>query len=113
MLSNGDVSSPCDINFSRCRIVVVFEHQDGRIGKGMKTRPTAACKLWNEVQQLCDRHVPRYLTLLSLSLFVLTGSLLAQNWGAPVWSDEFNGAANSAPDSTKWTYDVGNLNVNH
>lgn len=25
-----------------------------------------------------------------------------------VWSDEFNGAANSAPDPTKWTYDLGN-----
>lgn len=79
----------------------------------MKTKPTAACKLWNQVQQLFERHVPRYLTLLSLSLLVLTGSLSAQNWDAPVWSDEFNGAANSAPDSAKWTYDVGNLNVNH
>ena len=79
----------------------------------MKTRPTAACKLWNEVQQLCDSHLPRYLTLPSLFLFVLSGGLSAQNWGAPVWSDEFNGTANSAPDSTKWTHDVGNLNVNH
>ena len=26
----------------------------------------------------------------------------------PVWSDEFNGTAGSAPDSSKWTYDVGN-----
>jgi beta-glucanase (GH16 family) len=24
-----------------------------------------------------------------------------------VWSDEFNGTANSPPDSTKWTYDLG------
>jgi beta-glucanase (GH16 family) len=24
-----------------------------------------------------------------------------------VWSDEFNGADGSAPDSTKWTYDIG------
>jgi hypothetical protein len=24
-----------------------------------------------------------------------------------VWSDEFNGAAGSVPDSSKWTYDVG------
>jgi beta-glucanase (GH16 family) len=24
-----------------------------------------------------------------------------------VWSDEFNGANGSAPDSTKWTYDIG------
>jgi beta-glucanase (GH16 family) len=54
-----------------------------------------------------------HLVLLSLFFFVHTSSLSAQNWGAPVWSDEFNGAANSAPDSAKWVYDVGNLNVNH
>jgi beta-glucanase (GH16 family) len=32
-------------------------------------------------------------------------------WGATawhvVWSDEFNGAAGTAPDATKWTYDLG------
>jgi len=54
-----------------------------------------------------------FMLLSLLSFLFLTGSLSAQNWGPPVWSDEFNGAANSAPDSTKWTYDVGNLNVNH
>lgn len=37
----------------------------------------------------------------------------AQNWGNPIWSDEFNGAANTAPDSTTWTFDVGNLHVNN
>jgi beta-glucanase (GH16 family) len=26
---------------------------------------------------------------------------------AQVWADEFNGPANSAPDPTKWTYDLG------
>ena len=30
----------------------------------------------------------------------------AQNWQL-IWSDEFNGAAGSFPDSTKWTYDTG------
>lgn len=29
-------------------------------------------------------------------------------WGDPVWSDEFNGAAHELPDPAKWTYDVGN-----
>ncbi len=29
-------------------------------------------------------------------------------WGDPVWSDEFNGAAQQSPDPSKWTYDVGN-----
>jgi beta-glucanase (GH16 family) len=36
----------------------------------------------------------------------------AQNWGNPVWSDEFNGPANSAISSTNWQYDTGILNVN-
>ena len=27
-----------------------------------------------------------------------------------VWSDEFNGQANAAPDPAKWTYDLGNNN---
>ena len=31
-------------------------------------------------------------------------------WGAPVWSDEFNGPAQQTPDPTKWTFDVGNQN---
>ncbi|HVW12014.1 MAG TPA: glycoside hydrolase family 16 protein [Bryobacteraceae bacterium] len=30
--------------------------------------------------------------------------------GQLVWSDEFNGAANTAPDPAKWTYDLGNNN---
>jgi beta-glucanase (GH16 family) len=28
-------------------------------------------------------------------------------WGEPVWSDEFDGPAQSLPDPTKWTYDTG------
>ncbi|HWT65733.1 MAG TPA: glycoside hydrolase family 16 protein, partial [Terracidiphilus sp.] len=32
----------------------------------------------------------------------------AFRWGDPVWSDEFNGPAQQLPDSTKWTYEVGN-----
>ena len=31
-------------------------------------------------------------------------------WGAPVWSDEFDGAAQQVPDPTKWTYQTGNEN---
>jgi beta-glucanase (GH16 family) len=31
----------------------------------------------------------------------------AQSWNL-TWSDEFNGAAGTFPDSTKWNYDVGN-----
>jgi beta-glucanase (GH16 family) len=28
-------------------------------------------------------------------------------WGDPVWSDEFDGSAQSAPDPAKWTFDTG------
>jgi beta-glucanase (GH16 family) len=32
----------------------------------------------------------------------------ALKWGDPVWSDEFDGAAQQLPDPSKWTYDTGN-----
>lgn len=28
------------------------------------------------------------------------------NWGAPAWSDEFDGAARQLPDPAKWTFDL-------
>ncbi len=28
-------------------------------------------------------------------------------WGAPAWSDEFNGAAQQLPNPANWTYDIG------
>ncbi len=31
-------------------------------------------------------------------------------WGDPVWSDDFNGAAQQLPDPSKWTFDTGNQN---
>ncbi|MGD0941274.1 MAG: glycoside hydrolase family 16 protein [Terracidiphilus sp.] len=31
-------------------------------------------------------------------------------WGDPIWSDEFNGAAQQLPDPSKWTFDAGNQN---
>jgi len=37
----------------------------------------------------------------------------AQSWGQPVWSDEFNGPINSPIDPAKWTFDIGNLQVNN
>src|SRR5271169_2099784 len=37
----------------------------------------------------------------------------SQDWGRPVWSDEFDGGAGAFPDASRWTYDVGNLNVNN
>jgi beta-glucanase (GH16 family) len=38
---------------------------------------------------------------------------MAQNWGQPVWSDEFTGPVGTPIDSTKWTYDTGILSVNN
>lgn len=31
-------------------------------------------------------------------------------WGEPVWSDEFDGAARQSPDPAKWGYETGNQN---
>jgi beta-glucanase (GH16 family) len=48
-----------------------------------------------------------------LLVLISSTKVLAQTWGTPVWSDDFNGAAKSHVDPAKWTYDTGNLNVNH
>ncbi len=42
-------------------------------------------------------------------LFIVACETLlpASNWKL-IWSDEFNGPANAAPDASKWTYDLGN-----
>jgi beta-glucanase (GH16 family) len=55
----------------------------------------------------------RVLSLLALAWFLIAGLAHAQTWGSPVGQDEFNGALNSPIDSTKWTYDTGNLMVNN
>ena len=58
--------------------------------------------------------VPQWASSAFLLFALLIANIAsAQNWGNPVWSDEFNGAQNAAPDSTKWTFDVGNLGVNN
>src|SRR5258707_9008893 len=43
---------------------------------------------------------------IALLLAVTAQPMFAQNWQL-IWSDEFNGAANSSPDPSKWTYDTG------
>jgi beta-glucanase (GH16 family) len=58
----------------------------------------------------------RCMTLRSAVVFLFLISSIpiqAQNWGSPVWQDEFNGAAGSAIETSKWTYDTGNLQVNN
>ena len=47
----------------------------------------------------------RWIQLLLLSLLAAL-PLSASDWHL-VWSDEFDGPANSAPDPAKWTYDLG------
>ena len=54
----------------------------------------------------------RSLRVLSFALLLFATSLRAQDWGTPVWSDEFNRPAGSALDPAKWTFDIGNLGVN-
>ncbi len=55
------------------------------------------------------------MSLLVASIVTLgsASSARGQNWGTPVWSDEFNGVAGTPIDPTKWTYDTGILNVNN
>ena len=66
-------------------------------------------------------HSPRFLCLrgklhpiVGLVLLCLTfpSTAAAQTWTLS-WSDEFNGAANSAIDPANWQYDTGILNVNN
>jgi beta-glucanase (GH16 family) len=55
-------------------------------------------------------HPMRRVQLLAVAA-VLSAALpaSAQTWNL-IWSDEFNGAAGTFPDTTRWNYDVGNNN---
>lgn len=62
-------------------------------------------------------HLPRFAAVLARTLPSLVWLLAAipasaQNWGTPVWSDEFDGAPGTPIDRTKWTFETGILNVN-
>lgn len=61
--------------------------------------------------------------LLAVATVFVAGYLLGQrvkhpapaassspDWGEPIWSDDFDGAAQQTPDPSKWTYDTGNQN---
>lgn len=54
------------------------------------------------------------LRLSRLVAFLLFATLCAraQDWGSPVWEDEFNGPLGSSLDASKWQLDVGDLKVN-
>lgn len=48
------------------------------------------------------------------SLLALLGvPVFAQNWGEPVWSDEFNGPQGASIDPAKWNYKIGIMHVNN
>src|SRR5262245_57321225 len=49
----------------------------------------------------------RALLLATAAVLMSAAPARAQTWNL-IWSDEFNGAAGTLPDSTKWAFDVGN-----
>lgn len=55
-------------------------------------------------------HPMRRVQLLAVAAVVAAAlPARAQTWNL-IWSDEFNGASGTFPDSTKWNFDVGNNN---
>ena len=60
------------------------------------------------------RRIFVYIALASgLAALLFVSPARGQNWGNPVWFDEFDGAQGTPIDSTKWTYETGILNVNN
>jgi beta-glucanase (GH16 family) len=53
------------------------------------------------------RSLRPFVALAGLVLLVLSAQSAQAQWTLQ-WSDEFNGASGSAPDGSKWTYDLGN-----
>ena len=49
----------------------------------------------------------RTLSAITSVMFLAAASATSQTTWQLAWSDEFNGAANSQPDPSKWTYDLG------
>ena len=63
------------------------------------------------MRQIAPQRAPAFLlTAMAFSILSCGGAplqpLAAKGWTL-VWSDEFSGADGSAPDSSKWTYDLG------
>jgi beta-glucanase (GH16 family) len=54
----------------------------------------------------------RFTQVVCMFCVLLPCAAAAQTWNL-AWSDEFNGAANSAIDPANWQYDTGILNVNN
>ena len=53
-------------------------------------------------------HVARRIQLLAIfTILAAAPAARAQSWNL-IWSEEFNGPAGTFPDTTRWTYDLGN-----
>jgi beta-glucanase (GH16 family) len=53
-------------------------------------------------------HIARRIQLLAMfAVLAAAPAAHAQTWNL-IWSEEFNGASGTTPDTTRWTYDVGN-----
>jgi len=53
-------------------------------------------------------HVARRIQLLAIfTILAAAPAARAQSWNL-IWSEEFNGPTGTFPDTTRWTYDVGN-----
>src|SRR5271167_2945651 len=57
-------------------------------------------------KRFLPKNIPFFLLASFLSLWFAQSALADPQWTL-VWNDEFNGASGSAPDTTKWTYDLG------
>jgi beta-glucanase (GH16 family) len=50
----------------------------------------------------------RYVTLMAICSFLLVGGTKAQDWGNPIWSDEFNSdVSGTLPNPKTWTFEAG------
>jgi beta-glucanase (GH16 family) len=68
-------------------------------------------KPWLEFLRFCFPSHSYFLIVIAIACFGACLPLTAQTWNL-AWSDEFNGAANSPIDATKWGFDHGDLKVN-
>jgi beta-glucanase (GH16 family) len=47
-------------------------------------------------------------TMVAFAILVMAGNAYGQDWGKPVWSDEFNSSVPGAPpDASSWTFEIG------
>jgi beta-glucanase (GH16 family) len=78
----------------------------------MKLSVSLRKKITTKLQDSLSRSIP-IVMLFALALVPLSGGVRATLQQPPFanytlsWSDEFNGPDGSAPDATKWTYDIG------